>query len=296
MTKLIASIIVATKNRPDRIGMMLDALLMQKISDAFEIIICNDGSTDNTKEIIEGYAKKFKKITVINLPKSKGPATARNKGIFKAKGKYIVIMDDDCVAGNNWLKDLLNPFKTDKKLGIVSSFGPFGGTSTAYLTEIVKKEKGFDEAFPAQYREDSDLVFRIEDGGFKTLFLQDGTAKFQHLHRQPQGFINKLIYGWKRIFIHDVDPLIYKKHPERVKKMLDVKLGFIRNPLEDFKVATGMWKGSKVSELGSPQGVTLIKNKSPLHFLIIILLGLSYVLLVKMARLSGSIKYGKLLI
>ena len=62
--------------------------------DNFEIICINDGSTDNSKELLEQYAKADAQITVINQ-KNKGLGGARNAGVRAAKGEYLLFVDSD---------------------------------------------------------------------------------------------------------------------------------------------------------------------------------------------------------
>ena len=77
--------------------------------------------------------------------------------------------------------------------------------------------------------------------------------------------------------VHMNDVLLFKKHPKETAEMLDIKLGFIRNPVKDFQVATGLWAGKKNFSASSPQGVYFVRNKTPLHTILIILLGIFYV-------------------
>ncbi len=288
-----ASIIIATKNRSNILARSLNAMLSLDF-DSFEIIVANDGSTDSTKSFLEDISSKTSKIKALNFSKSRGPAFARNRAIEQSKGRFIVIMDDDCIPQKKWLSQLLKPFEKNKNIGITSSFNYFGGTSTAYRGTLLQKIGLFDESFPFNYREDTDSVFKILDLGYKVEMVK---APFDHFHKQPENFLQKIKYGFKRLWMHHVDPLIFKKHPVRGKNFFDVKLGFIRNPVKDFEVATGLWwKRSPKLSLSSPQGVKLIENKSPLHFIIIILGGIFYAVAIKFVRLYGSIKYGKLLV
>src|SRR5699024_6112649 len=86
------SVIVCTYNRSDIIERALHSLIKQKDSD-WEAIIIDDGSMDNTKEVIQPYLKKspiryFKK-------EHSGLAHSRNAGIQLTKGKYITFLDTD---------------------------------------------------------------------------------------------------------------------------------------------------------------------------------------------------------
>lgn len=286
-----ASIIVATYNREDILKKTLKGMLNQNYPSKYEIIVINDGSTDNTKQILEEFSK-HKKIRIFNLEKKSGPAIARNTGIKMAKYPVIVIMDDDCIPEKNWLKKLVS--KISDKIGMVSSFDIYGGTSTAFLRKALDEAGYFDEKFPFAYREDTDLVFRILDKGYITMEIND--AKFKHIHKKPKTLFEKINYILKRIRIHQSDALLYKKHPGRTREFLDIKLGFIVHPIKDFKTATGLWSKKRKFRLSSPQGIVFIQSKSVLHKIVIFLGGIFYTIAVKFARFYGGIKYKKLLI
>lgn len=290
MTKEIpnASIVVATYNRSEILEKALNAMLEQDFPSEYEIIVVNDCSTDNTVDVL----KKFDGIKGVNLDVNRGPASARNIGIKMAEFPVVVVMDDDCIPERNWLKKLVSGFSDN--VGVTTSFSIYGGTSTAYLKKAVEEVGYFDENFPFEYREDTDLVFKIMDRGYEVKFVPG--AKFRHVHKIPASSLGKIKYIFRRLWVHQVDPLLYKKHPEQTTEFLDIRFGFLRNPVKDFQVATGTWGGDRRFSLSSPQGITFIENKTPFHALLIILGGLTYVLAVKLARLYGGIKYRKLLI
>lgn len=87
------SFIVPVYNTEKYLKKCLDSLVNQTYKD-FEIIIVNDGSTDNSINIINEYSKKYKNIKVINQ-KNGGLSHARNEGVKNANGKYILFVDSD---------------------------------------------------------------------------------------------------------------------------------------------------------------------------------------------------------
>lgn len=90
------SIIIPVYNVSKYIEKCLKSVLKQTMSE-IEVIIINDGSTDNSEEIIQEYANQDKRIIYISQ-KNKGVGEARNKGVEIAKGEYIGFVDpDDCI-------------------------------------------------------------------------------------------------------------------------------------------------------------------------------------------------------
>src|SRR5699024_4295672 len=89
----LVSVIIPAYNASDYIGRCMENVISQTYSD-LEMIVVNDGSTDNTKNIISKYKKKDKRIMLINQ-ENKGVAIARNLAIKNAKGRYIAFLDSD---------------------------------------------------------------------------------------------------------------------------------------------------------------------------------------------------------
>jgi len=85
------SVIIPTYNRKDFLKIALDSVLNQTFIN-YEIIVVDDGSTDDTERIVMEI--KNEKINYI-YQKNQGPASARNKGIKKARGQFICFLDSD---------------------------------------------------------------------------------------------------------------------------------------------------------------------------------------------------------
>lgn len=103
----LLSICTAAYNAEQYICQMIDSILASSLSEYVEIIIVDDGSTDNTKKIIYEYEKKFSNIVRVEHQQNNGSGAARNKAFELATGKYIKIIDaDDYVNTENFTKYL----------------------------------------------------------------------------------------------------------------------------------------------------------------------------------------------
>jgi glycosyltransferase involved in cell wall biosynthesis len=87
------SVIIATFNRADMLKVALDSLVSQTYKN-FEVLVCDDGSTDNTAAVVEGYKQKLD-LTHIWEENWGGPARPRNNGIKASKGDWICFLDSD---------------------------------------------------------------------------------------------------------------------------------------------------------------------------------------------------------
>ena len=72
----------------------------------FELIIINDNSKDGSLKKIKNFKKEFNNFTILNNKNNLGPGLSRNKGIFAAKGKYIMFIDGDDFLPKNSLKNI----------------------------------------------------------------------------------------------------------------------------------------------------------------------------------------------
>ena len=114
------SIIVPVYNTALQTAKCLDSLVNQTYKN-IEIIVINDGSTDNSKEVINEYAKKYSNIIAINQ-KNLGVSAARNAGLKKATGKYLTFVDGDDYVLENMYELLYNKIKKDNLDVVVCNY------------------------------------------------------------------------------------------------------------------------------------------------------------------------------
>lgn len=96
MENLVSIILPTWKNAGEYINRSIDSVIAQSYLN-WELLIIDDGLTDNTEEIIKGYAEKDPRIKFLKNESNIGLQKTLNKGINKAKGEYIARIDDDDV-------------------------------------------------------------------------------------------------------------------------------------------------------------------------------------------------------
>lgn len=116
MTKI--SIIIPVYNAEKEISRCIDSILKQTFKD-FEVILVNDGSTDNSLCILQKYKEKDNRIKIINK-QNEGVSQARNSGVAVAKGEYIQFVDADDYIDPKMLQEQLNKLESNNADIIIS--------------------------------------------------------------------------------------------------------------------------------------------------------------------------------
>ncbi|MEK6477047.1 glycosyltransferase [Catalinimonas sp. 4WD22] len=137
---ILVSVYITNYNYGKYISQAVESVLHQTLDD-FEIIIIDDGSTDNSREIIEDYAQ-HPKIKVI-FQKNKGLNVTNNIALRVAKGKYIMRLDADDFLDQNALLVMSNALEKDDELGLV--FPDYYITDEGGHPESIHKRHDFDK-------------------------------------------------------------------------------------------------------------------------------------------------------
>lgn len=204
--KKLTSIIIVTRNQAGYTRQMLKSLF-HATPEPFEIIAVDNGSTDGTLE----YLKSYGNIEIIVNTENLGFGKACNQGMAKAKGDYILLLNNDTLVVDGWLSGLISHLERDEKAGIV---GPLSNAALRAQTirytcenkdqmyklcrklrvencglardvemlsgfcflikrEVINKIGGFDERFYPGNFEDDDFCLRARLAGYKLLVADD---------------------------------------------------------------------------------------------------------------------------
>lgn len=204
----------------------MTSLINQSFSD-FEIIIVDDGSKDGTEKMM----KRFKSKPTLRFlhQKNEGPAVARNRGIGAARGRIIAFTDDDCQPSPDWVESIVRSMHgadgiegktTSPWSGKLTPFtrlnrnergGHFSTCNIAYKRDVLEDIGGFYEEFDKPYREDSDLAFSVIEKGYKIKFDKHVVVEHPAYRQNFKSFLKERLK-------YDMDPLLFKRHPELFKR------------------------------------------------------------------------------
>lgn len=143
------SIIIPVYNSSKFLRECLDSILKQD-SYEYEIICVDDGSEDNSLDILHEYEKLFYNYKIIKQ-EHRGLATARNNGIKVSCGEYIYFVDSDDIAGDNFINNALIRAKNEKLDVLMFSFENFA-------TDIVTYRKYEERILKTKRTEAPDII------------------------------------------------------------------------------------------------------------------------------------------
>lgn len=212
--RAFVSVVVATHNRPARVGALLEALRRQTMrADRFEVVLVDDASGPATAALLERELNRGDlALTVIRRTVASGPAAARNEGWKAATAPVVAFTDDDCEPAPEWLEaglkavrehrgaiiqgrtiphpaelDRMGPFTRTLS---VDRVGPFYQTcNMLYPRELIEQLGGFDETFTAPGGEDTDLAWRALERGVKAVFAPEAVIYHAVEDLGPRGYL-----------------------------------------------------------------------------------------------------------
>jgi len=253
------SVVIATHNHAHFLPECLGSVRAQTYQD-YEVIIVDNGSTDNTRELVQKLAwDKLRYYYQENTGSVSGP---RNTGIRLARGEYVAFLDSD----DSWYKEKLdevmriladNPaidiishdlLMVEKgKPNLVAKVGPLSsdmfkqllivgncvcGSATVVKREILLKTKGFDESKDFVHVEDYEAWLRIAYQGYRFYFINKTLGEYK-IHK------SNLSHDYELVKIHLIN--VYNKHYRNLSNVGPLrKLLFYNRSIIKIYLATAM--------------------------------------------------------
>ena len=231
------SIVVAVKNEENNIANLINCLKSQNYStDKYEIIICNDQSTDNTLKIINNLKHDLTNLSVIDIKSIPADWSSKKwalyNGIKRSKGEIILQTDADCTMSNNWIAAITSQF-SDETVGFVTSLTPLvNRENTNFYNKILFLDSIGIDAFNA---------CSIGKGLTLTATARSIAYKKKYFF-QVRGYdeINDIISGDDDLLLHKIisyvgckikyilhkDAIVYSKPPETLNAFINQRMRF----------------------------------------------------------------------
>jgi glycosyltransferase involved in cell wall biosynthesis len=207
MNKPLISIIIPTYNRAYLLGETLDSILAQTYSN-WECIIVDDGSTDNTDEIITGFIEKDKRFLYCHRPENriKGANACRNYGYEISNGVYIKWFDSDDLMHPEFLEKQIQVLENNGELDFCACFSKKFKNKTIDTSENFNPEIIYDDANAIYNFIIGKLFFLTPSSLWTRKFLKDKYLFDETLHNAHETDFNfrRLIEGGRFCYIRDV--------------------------------------------------------------------------------------------
>jgi glycosyltransferase involved in cell wall biosynthesis len=244
------SVIIPCYNAASTIAIQLEALVSQKWSQPWEVIVADNGSTDNTVAIAELFKEKIPSLRIVDASARKGAAYARNVGASVATAAALAFCDADDEVAPSWVAamgealtkyDFVTGHSLYDKLNepeVVANYGSSDGFSiieNPYLPFAISCNMGvkravhqavggFDENFVMI--EDIDYSWCIQEQGIKIQQVSEAIVHYRL--RKDLKTVCQQAWG-----VGLYEALLYKKHKDYgIPKMLMSWKSFIKTPIE----------------------------------------------------------------
>ncbi len=235
------SVIIPAYNADDTIGRCLEALGAQT-HPPDEIIVVDDGSTDDTAQVAEAFD-----VHVITQP-NQGPGAARNRGVAAAHGDLLLFTDADCAPAPDWVACMAAPFTSaevagakgtyrTRQRGLVprfvqveyedrydrmrgrSSIDFIDTYSAAYRGDVFRSSGGFNAAL--RMNQDQELSFRLTADDHRLVFVPEAWVYHLHDANLKEYIRRKFWIGyWKaRVVRAHPSKLVQDSHTPQVLKL-----------------------------------------------------------------------------
>ncbi|MCD7878683.1 MAG: glycosyltransferase [Candidatus Gastranaerophilales bacterium] len=209
----VFSIIVPVYNVEKYLRQCLDSIVNQTFAD-FEVICVNDGSTDNSLEILEEYSEKDNRFIVINQ-ENQGQGVARNKAMDLATGDYIVFVDPDDWIEVNLLEELYKTFKLSKSEVIAFNYKEYndysGKVNNRNLAAILKKNFDYNLNLVPYYSwrdVKSGCLYNLDLHAWSKAYSREFLKRIQAVfaptkHGEDHLFVNIVLLNAEKIYYLD---------------------------------------------------------------------------------------------
>lgn len=207
----LVSVVLPTYNRADLLPAAIESILNQTYQN-FELIIVDDGSTDNTTELLNAYRQKDKRVKIIRSFENRGISYARNQGNITARGKYIAVMDSDDISLPDRLKKQVAFMEENPDVTVAGSWKQELDSGIVWKRSTDREEILFTMHF--------DNIMGHPETIMRRDFLVKHNIRYNEklISAVDYDLFKKIIFAGGKLARHPETVLLYRMHTENGKK------------------------------------------------------------------------------
>lgn len=284
-----ASFVIPTYNRSYVLPKCIEALLDQNfVKSEFEIIVIDDGSTDDTEEVVKGFMKDSKVEIKYFKQENGGQGVARNFGVREARGKIIIFIGDDIICTPEFLHEHVrfhNKFRKENEamLGLVlwhpdicvtslmafltngsSVLGRFGGHQFAYEKLQGKNMADYNFFYTSNISLKRTLLLKHS---FDPVFSKYGWEDIELGYRLQKEEGLKLYYSNRAVayHLHEISEKDFKNRMIMIGKSAKI----IDQKYPELRKVPSFWKKIAFKGLASPVLRMFLRKNSPFYYYVL---------------------------
>ncbi len=241
----LISVVVPAYNAASTLDACLQALQAQSTPKEVEVIVVDDGSTDDTAQVVQQYPG----VRLLHQEHA-GPAAARNRGIQEARGGVVLFTDADCRPLPGWIDQLSRPILSGEAVGAKGTYCTDQRAPVARFVQQEYEEKynhmrrapqidfvdtysagyrrdvligcgAFDPTFPNASVEDQELSFRLTEQGYRLVFVPAAVVRHRHADTWLRYACKKARIGYWKALVSRRYPhtMVHDTHTPRSQKL-----------------------------------------------------------------------------
>lgn len=228
------SVIIAAYNAEEYLSETMDSIFLQTMDNSdYEVIVVNDGSSDNTLSILNSYKANYSNLTIIDKENG-GPSFARNAGLDIAKGEYIFFFDADDILELDALTsmyDAASEKQADLLIGKYDIFNRHTTIEIHNLDDLIELEE------IEKYNTDILWTFSLSNKLFKRSLIEEYNLRLPPISYSEDGaFLTQFLYRCSKII--GLDYIIF--HYRRYDDMDSITASISPSKIKDYITAHQM--------------------------------------------------------
>lgn len=194
------SIVIPCRDSGETLGAQLAALEGQLENPTAEVVVADNGSTDDTRQVVEAFSKRGVKASLIDASRAPGINVARNVGVCASVGELILLCDADDLVSEGWVAAYWRAYETGARLvggqlihidsgGNLLRREPTGlnthlgylpwpqGANCGFARSVYDEIGGFDERYKGG-GDETDFFWRAQISGYELEFVSEASVRY----------------------------------------------------------------------------------------------------------------------